>query len=99
MKTLSSGKEALQRLLASFPVVPFLLSSARGQTATPLRRPISLNQPLWLIPTRAWKWPDSQIPSDIRPGQAGSGGGLNFTLPIKPGSERRSFYPLLIFQP
>ena len=46
--------------------------SAVGQTGPPLRRPISPQQPMWLIHIDTWNYPDPQkiialIPADIRP--------------------------------
>ena len=61
------------------PNVDYLLVTANGTAApapdaaaAPLRRPISPNQPMWLVHIDSWNYPDPQkiidlIPQDIRP--------------------------------
>jgi len=63
----------------SGPHVDFMLVGTNGTsspapmaTNAPLRRPISPNQPMWLIHIDSWNYPDPQkiinlIPADIRP--------------------------------
>lgn len=50
----------------------FLFSLALSLNAAPLRRPISPDQPMWLVHIDTWNYPDPQkiidlIPEDIRP--------------------------------
>lgn len=64
----------LQKVLTIF-ILFFLatsLLSVSAQEKTPLRRPISPDQPMWLIHIDTWNYPDPQkiidlIPEDIRP--------------------------------
>ncbi|NQX01715.1 DNRLRE domain-containing protein [bacterium] len=59
-------------LIASLLVLIFAQFSALAQTGTPLRRPISPRQPMWLIHIDTWNYADPQkiialIPPDVRP--------------------------------
>ncbi|WP_281336461.1 glycoside hydrolase family 98 domain-containing protein [Flavobacterium eburneipallidum] len=53
-------------------VLFFIVHTTYAQQNTPLRRPISSNQPMWLIHIDTWNYADPQkiidlIPADIRP--------------------------------
>lgn len=66
MKVLFKNLLPLLLLFFLFPCI------ANAQLNTPLRRPVSPNQPMWLIHIDVWNYPDPQeiidlIPTDIRP--------------------------------
>ena len=65
-----------KRLIILMALLVYLITNTpydvHAGTNTPLRRPISPNQPMWLIHIDTWNWADPQkiidlIPSDIRP--------------------------------
>jgi len=78
---LNPGRNTVQvtDTTGSGPHVDYLLVATNGTsgpppaaTNAPLRRPISPNQPMWLIHIDSWNYPDPQkiinlIPADIRP--------------------------------
>ena len=69
MKTQSSGIATFLRLFLLLLVVHAVQMDAH---AAPLRRPISPQQPMWLIHIDTWNYADPQkiidlIPPDIRP--------------------------------
>lgn len=62
----------IQILIATFFFLVIAQFSAIAQTSLPLRRPISPQQPMWLVHIDTWNYPDPQkiialIPQDIRP--------------------------------
>lgn len=65
-------KRKLSFCLLSLLVCIFVAGSAGAQSGAPLRRPVSPQQPMWLIHIDSWNNPDPQkiidmIPADIRP--------------------------------
>src|SRR6187402_667182 len=72
MKTLRSRMPAIQRVITLLFFMAWVQMGAHAQSGTPLRRPISQNQPMWLIHIDTWNYADPQkiialIPPDIRP--------------------------------
>ncbi|MCW1923413.1 DNRLRE domain-containing protein [Luteolibacter arcticus] len=72
MKTPGSGKRLPLRLVATLFAALFFLLGILAEAAPPLRRPISPEQPMWLIHIDTWNNADPQkiialIPPDIRP--------------------------------
>lgn len=68
---LNSGRK-LFSLILTCSLIFFTLFAANAQTNTPLRRPISPQQPMWLIHIDTWNLADPQkiidmVPQDIRP--------------------------------
>lgn len=65
-------RKDIQRIAIQILVFVLISCSALAQTNTPLRRPVSPHQPMWLIHIDTWNYADPQkiidlIPKDIRP--------------------------------
>lgn len=68
-----------------------LISQAQGNPAVPLRRPISPQQPMWLIHIDTWNYADPQkiialVPADLRPFVV-----MNISLSISHNEETSQF--------
>jgi len=66
------NRTILKKLIIIALMMLLIQSVSHAQLNTPLRRPISPEQPMWLIHIDTWNYPDPQkiidlIPKDIRP--------------------------------
>ncbi len=66
------GKKIVLTIIVTLFVSLFLTDSVKAQTEIALRRPVSPEQPMWLIHIDTWNYADPQkiidlIPQDIRP--------------------------------
>ena len=65
-------RREIKKLILQTIVLVFIPCATNAQLNTPLRRPVSPEQPMWLIHIDTWNYADPQkiielVPKDIRP--------------------------------